>query len=105
MRVTTGQLIRNYKNHLNSSIANLDLIRTKVETHKQFTKAYQNPTGQVRAAGLYKKYAKTEDYISTIEDTQSFLNAQEDAISQINTQAKYLSKQYGLEAMNATNWN
>ncbi len=105
MRVTTGQLIRNYKHHLNNSISNLDLIRTKVETNRQFTKAYQNPTGQVRAAGLYKKYAKTEDYISTIEDTQSFLNAQEDAISQVNTQAKYLSKQYGLEAMNSTNWN
>lgn len=105
MRVTTGLLIRNYRNNLNNSIANLDLVRTKVETQRQFTKAYQNPTGQVRAAGIYKKYAKTEDYISTIENTESFLKTQEDAIMQVNTQARYLSKQYGLEAMNATNWS
>lgn len=105
MRVTTGLLIRNYRNNLNNSISNLDLIRTKVETNRQFTKAYQNPTGQVRAAGLLKKYAKTEDYISTIENTQSFLNTQEDAIVQVTTQARYLNKQYGLEAMNSTNWS
>ncbi|MCI8599404.1 MAG: hypothetical protein HFJ10_13360 [Lachnospiraceae bacterium] len=105
MRVTTGLLIRNYRNNLNNSITNLDLVRTKVETQRQFTKAYQNPTGQVRAAGIYKKYAKTEDYISTIENTESFLKTQEDAIMQVNTQARYLSKQYGLEAMNATNWS
>lgn len=105
MRVTTSQLIRNYKNNLNNTISTLDLARTRVETNRQFTKAYQDPTAQVRAANLYKKYAKTEDYISTIEETGSVLTAQEDAVTQVNTQAKYLSKQYGLEAMNSTNWN
>lgn len=104
LRITTSSLIRNYKSNLNRSISNLDLARTKVMTERQFTKGYQDPTGAVRESALNWKYAKNEDYISAIDDAQSFQNAQEDAITQINTQARYLSKQYGLEAMNGTNW-
>lgn len=40
-----------------------------------------------------------------IDDVQSFQNSQEDALTQINKIAKDLSKQYGLEALNGTNWN
>ena len=104
LRITTSSLIRNYKSNLNRSISNLDLARTKVMTERQFTKGYQDPTGAVRESALNWKYAKNEDYISAIDDAQSFQNAQGDAITQINTQARYLSKQYGLEAMNGTNW-
>lgn len=104
MRITTSALIRNYKSNLGKSISNLDLARTKVMTQRKFTKGYQDPTGAVRESALNWKYAKNEDYIDAIDDAQSFQNAQEDAITQINTQARYLSKQYGLEAMNGTNW-
>ncbi len=104
MRITTSALIRNYKSNLNKSITTLDLARTKVMTKRNFTKGYQDPTAAVREAALNQKYAKNEDYIQAIDDAQSFQNAQEDAITQISTQARYLSKQYGLEAMNGTNW-
>lgn len=104
LRITTGALIRNYKSNLNKSIGNLDTARTKVMTHRQFTKGYEDPTGAVRESALNWKYDRNQDYIDAIDDAQSFLNAQEDAITQINTQARYLSKQYGLEAMNGTNW-
>lgn len=104
LRITTSSLIRNYKSNLGKSISNLDLARTKVMTKRNFTKGYQDPTGAVRESALNWKYAKNQDYIDAIDDAQSFQNAQEDAITQINTQARYLSKQYGLEAMNGTNW-
>ena len=104
LRITTSALIRNYKSNLGKSISNLDLARTKVMTQRNFTKGYQDPTGAVRESALNWKYAKNQDYIDAIDDAQSFQNAQEDAITQINTQARYLSKQYGLEAMNGTNW-
>lgn len=104
MRITTSALIRNYKSNLNKSIGNLDSARTKVMTHRKYTKGYEDPTGAVRESALNWKYARNQDYIDAIDDAQSFQNAQEDAITQINTQARYLSKQYGLEAMNGTNW-
>ena len=104
MRITTSALIRNYKSNLNKSIGNLNTARTKVMTQRKFTKGFEDPTGAVRESALNWKYAKNQDYIDAIDDAQSFQNAQEDAISQINTQARYLSKQYGLEAMSGTNW-
>lgn len=104
LRITTSALIRNYKSNLGKSISNLDLARTKVMTQRNYTKGYQDPTGAVRESALNWKYARNQDYIDAIDDAQSFQNAQEDAITQINTQARYLSKQYGLEAMNGTNW-
>lgn len=104
LRITTSSLIRNYKSNLGKSISNLDLARTKVMTQRNYTKGYQDPTGAVRESTLNWKYDRNQDYIDAIDDAQSFQNAQEDAITQINTQARYLSKQYGLEAMNGTNW-
>ena len=103
MRITTRALIRNYKANLNTSIANLDSARTKVMSNRKFSKGYEDPTGAVRESSLYQKYQKNQDYLNMIDDVQSFQNSQEDAINQLNTQAKQLSKQYGLEALNGTN--
>lgn len=105
MRVTTRALIRNYRANLGTSMSNLDIARTKVMSNRKFSKGYQDPTGAVRESSLYQKYQKNQDYLNMIDDVQSFQNSQEDAITQINTQAKTLSKQYGLEALNGTNWN
>lgn len=105
MRVTTRALIRNYRANLGTSMSNLDIARTKVMSNRKFSKGYQDPTGAVRESALYQKYQKNQDYLNMIDDVQSFQNSQEDAITQLNTQAKVLSKQYGLEALNGTNWN
>lgn len=105
MRVTTKALIRNYTANLGAAMSNLDSARTKVMSNRKFSKGYEDPTGAVREASIYQKYQKNQDYQNMIDDVQYFQNAQEDAINQLNTQAKYLSKQYGLEALNGTNMN
>ncbi len=105
MRVTTSQLIRNYKHNLGGSITKLNTARTRVMSNRKFSAGYEDPTGAVREAALYKKIQANEDYRNTIGDTKYYLYSQEDAITQVNSQATQLSKQYGLEAMNATNWN
>lgn len=103
MRITTNALIRNYKSNLGNSMSVLDLARTKVMTERQFSRAYENPTSALRASTLYQKYSKNQDYLSALDDVQSLQNAQEDAITQINSIATNLSKRYGVEALNGTN--
>ncbi len=103
MRITTRALIRNYKSNLGISVSNLDAARTKVMSNRKFSKGFEDPTGAVRESTLYQKYQKNQDYLGMIDDVQSFQNSQEDAINQLNVQAKQLSKQYGLEALNGTN--
>lgn len=103
MRITTRALIRNYKSNLGISVSNLDAARTKVMSNRKFSKGFEDPTGAVRESTLYQKYQKNQDYLGMLDDVQSFQNSQEDAINQLNVQAKQLSKQYGLEALNGTN--
>lgn len=103
MRITTNAILRNYKSNLATSMSNLDNSRTKVMTGRQFNSAKENPASALRAAVLERKYVKNQDYLNMVKDAQSFQDAQEDAAMQINTQARFLSKQYGLEALNGTN--
>ena len=103
MRITTNQILRNYKSNLATSLTNLDSARVKVMTGRKFTATAEDPASALRASVLERKYARNEDYLSLVKDVQSFQDSQEDAAMQINTIAKQLSKQYGLEALNGTN--
>lgn len=103
MRITTNAILRNYRSNLGTSMANLDTARNKVMTGRQFVSSAENPGSALRAATLERKYVKNLDYISTAQNTQSFLDSQEDAAMQISDLALTLSKQYGLEALNGTN--
>lgn len=103
MRITTNAVLRNYRSNLGTSLANLDSVRNKVMTGRQFLSSAENPGNALRAATLERKYVKNLDYISTVETTQSYLDSQEDAAMQISDLALTLSKKYGLEALNATN--
>lgn len=103
MRITTNAILRNYRSNLSASIANLDSARNKVMTGRQFVSSAENPGSALRAATLERKYVKNLDYLSTVDNTQSFLDSQEDAAMQISDLALTLSKQYGLEALNASN--
>ncbi|WP_286151671.1 flagellin N-terminal helical domain-containing protein [Sporofaciens musculi] len=103
MRITTNQILRNYKSNLATSLTNLDSARVKVMTRRKFTATAEDPASALRASVLERKYARNEDYLSLVKDVQSFQDSQEDAAMQINTIAKQLSKQYGLEALNGTN--
>lgn len=103
MRITTNAILRNYKSNLGTSLSNLDMARTKVMTQRKFNSTAEDPSSALRAAVLQRKYARNEDYRTLVQDVQSFQDSQEDAAMQINTLAKTLSKQYGLEALNGTN--
>nr|WP_317379153.1 flagellin [uncultured Faecalimonas sp.] len=103
MRITTNAIIRNYRSNLGASLSNLDSARTKVMTGRQFISAAENPGAALRSSTLYRKYARNQDYLSSVKDVQSFQDSQEDAAMQINDLASTLSKQYGLEALNGTN--
>lgn len=103
MRITTNAILRNYKSNLSNSLTNLDLARTKVMTGRNFNSTAEDPASALRAATLERKYMRNQDYLSTVQDAQSFQDAQEDAAMQISDIAKNLAKKYGLEALNGTN--
>lgn len=103
MRITTNAILRNYKSNLGTSLSNLDMARTRVMTQRKFNSTAEDPSSALRAAVLQRKYVRNEDYLSLVQDVQSFQDSQEDAAMQINNLAKTLSKQYGLEALNGTN--
>lgn len=103
MRITTNAILRNYKSNLGTSLKNLDTARTQVMTQRKFNSTAEDPSNALRAAILERKYVKNEDYLNIVKDVQSFQDSQEDAAMQIETLAKRLSKQYGLEALNGTN--
>ena len=103
MRITTNQILRNYKSNLGNSLANLDSARVKVMTGRKFNSTAEDPGNALRAAVLERKYVRNDDYLNLVKDVQSFQDSQEDAAMQINNLAQHLSKQYGLEALNGTN--
>lgn len=103
MRITTNQILRNYKSNLGTSLSNLDIARTRVMTGRKFNSTAENPAGALRASVLERKYVRNQDYLDLVKDVQSFQDSQEDAAMQINNIAKHLSKQYGIEALNGTN--
>lgn len=103
MRITTNAILRNYKSNLSTSISNLDTMRTRVMTSRKFNSTAEDTASALRSAVLERKYARNEDYLSLVDDVQSFQDAQEDAAMQINTISQNLSKKYGLEALNGTN--
>ena len=103
MRITTNQILRNYKSNLATSLTNLDSARVKVMTGRKFNATAEDPASALRASVLERKYVRNNDYLDLVKDVQSFQDAQEDAAMQLNTIGKQLSKQYGLEALNGTN--
>lgn len=103
MRITTNQILRNYKSNLATSLTNLDSARVKVMTERKFNATAEDPASALRASVLERKYVRNNDYLDLVKDVQSFQDAQEDAAMQLNTIGKQLSKQYGLEALNGTN--
>lgn len=103
MRITTNQILRNYKSNLATSLTNLDAARVKVMTGRKFNSTEEDPSSALRASILERKYVRNDDYLNLVKDVQSFQDSQEDAAMQINNIAQHLSKQYGLEALNGTN--
>ncbi len=55
MRITTNQILRNYKSNLGNSLANLDSARVKVMTGRKFNSTAEDPGNALRAAVLERK--------------------------------------------------
>lgn len=102
MRVTTNMVMRNYQNNLMNSVGNLERTRKQVESGRRFSGSYEDPTSAARAAVLERKYARNEDYIDNVKNTQKWQDTQEDAINQLNDMAKEIVANYAATALTDT---
>ena len=48
MRITTNQILRNYKSNLGTSLSNLDIARTRVMTGRKFNSTAEDPVSSVQ---------------------------------------------------------
>jgi flagellar hook-associated protein 3 FlgL len=103
MRITTSAILRNYKNNLSTTINTLNNSRTKVMTQRSFNSVAENPGAAARASQLHRKYYKTQDNLSMLNDVQSRQDGQEDSLRQINDMLKTINKDYGIQALSGTN--
>lgn len=100
MRITMNAMMRNYSSSLSSSLNTLNVSRERVTSGRQFSRAYQDPSGAMRAAELHRRYLKTEDHISTIEDAQSRQDSADGALQQIVSMTGTAVNDDALKAIN-----
>ncbi len=102
MRITTNMIRNNFQSGLYDSLGALELTRYQTSTGRRFEHSYQDPISSSQSVLLENRYARNEDYIRATEDTQKWLDSQEDAISQINNIAKEVDKNYSVAAVSDT---
>lgn len=100
MRITTGMVMRNYQNNLNSSMTALESRRKQVESGRKFAKSYEDPTAAASGAILEQKYSRVNDFLNNVSNTQKWQDTQEDVVNQLSEMVKTVSGQYGAEALN-----
>lgn len=103
LRVTNNYMVRNYNTALSSSLNALNRTREKVYSGKQFTRAYQDPTGALRVSELRRKSDKIDDYLSTLATAQSRQDTADSALQQIVTLVGATANDESLKAMSAAN--
>lgn len=94
MRITTNMTMRNYQNNLLNSMNTLETNRRQVESGRRFAHSYEDPTAAAKAGILERKYARNEDYLNNVQNTQKWQDTQEDAINQLNDMAKEIVGNY-----------
>lgn len=99
MRVTTNSMVRSYNNSLSSTLNSLNVSRSRLETRRKFTKAYEDPAAASKAASLTKKYLDIEDNISTVENAMGRQDSADSAIQQIVSMVSKAAKDEGLKAV------
>lgn len=102
MRVTTNMMMKQYQSRLNDCLTQQTDNQYQVMTGRRYQYAWQDPSRSSSAASLTKRYLRNQDYLSTIDDVQSYQDAQEDACRQVSTLAQTVSKEYSMEALNGT---
>lgn len=99
MRVTTNSMVRNYNSSLSSTLNSLNVSRSRLETRRKFTKAYEDPAAASKAAALTKKYLDIEDNISTVENAIGRQDSADSAIQQIVSMVGKAAKDEGMKAV------
>ncbi len=100
MRITTNMIMRNYQNNLTNSLGGLEASRKQVETGRRFDLSYEDPSAAAKGAVLDRRYARNEDYISTVSSSQKWIESQEDVVLEINSIVQTIDKDYSVAAMN-----
>ncbi len=103
MRITTNMVMKNYQSGLYATLNTMEEKRSQVSTGRQFTDSYQDPFSAAQGSVLETRYARNQDYINAVENTQMWQDAQEDAVNEINEMAKEINKLYSVQALNDTN--
>ena len=102
MRVTTNMMMKNYQTRLNDSLTQQTKNQYQVMTGRRYQYAWEEPSDAMNASNLTKRYLRNKDYLETIDDVQSYQDAQEDACRQVSELAKTINKEYSMEALNGT---
>lgn len=102
MRITTNMIMRNYQSRLNATLTDQTNKQYQVMTGKRYQYAWQDPSSSASAASLTRRYLRNKDYLSNIDDAQSYQDAQEDSIRQISDIAKNIDKYYSVTAISDT---
>lgn len=83
MRITTNAMVRNYNSNLSNSLSRLNQTRERAADGRRFHRAYEDPTGAMRASSLTQKLLRNEDYTSTIEDCMNRQDSADAVIQQL----------------------
>lgn len=84
MRITNRMLANNYLNDVNKNLRNLNKINKQLSTGKEISRASDNPFKTVRSMQLTTNLNTNAQYKSNIEDTDSWLDATDTALAQLN---------------------
>lgn len=102
MRITTNMIMRNYQNNLYSTLGGLDSSRKQVETGMRISSAYEDPSAAARSAILERRYARNNEYITNIENTQDWLTEQENVVYEIVKLSSTVADNYSVAAVTDT---
>lgn len=103
MRITTNMIRRNYQNNLNASLSGLEKARKQAETGRRFSYSYEDPSAAAKGRILETRYARNNDYLNAVKDTQKWQDTQEDVVTQLSSILKEVNKNYGVEALTDSN--
>lgn len=102
MRITTSTILRNYKNSLSTSLANMTNAQTQSLTGRNYNSVAEAPSSASKETQLQRKYAKNADYISMVQDVQSRQSSQETTIQEVVSMGNTVANSYSLDALNGT---
>lgn len=84
MRITNRMLANNYLKDVGGNLKNLNRINTQLSTGKEISRPSDNPFKTVRSMQLTTNINANAQYKTNIDDTNSWLDATDSALAQVN---------------------